>query len=263
MKHVYLLVMLLIIASCKETPKETMPEPEAEKTEMTTEKEYPEALSQVFDAHGGLDTWKSKRTLSFTIPKPDAPEANTIDLYSRKDKIEMPGVSMGFDGKEVWLKDMENAYEGNAAVYHNLMFYFYAMPFVLADDGIKYGDAEPLEYEGKSYPGIHISYNDGVGASPKDDYFLYYDSETYQMAWLGYTFTFGSDEKSDKVSYIRYADWAEVDGVKLPENLTWYANEGSTIKEAKDPVPFTEVSLSETAKPDGFYEMPAEARTVE
>ena len=35
------------------------------------------------------------------------------------------------------------------------------MPFVLADEAIRYDTAEDLEFEGKFYPGIHISYNDG------------------------------------------------------------------------------------------------------
>ena len=102
-------------------------------------------------------------------------EKHTIDLHSRKDKVETPPVEIGFDGKDVWLLDEAKAYKGNAELYHNLMFYFYAMPFVLADSGINYKVAEDLVYDGKNYPGIHISYNDGVGASSKDDYYLYYD----------------------------------------------------------------------------------------
>lgn len=254
---------LLGVTSCKEAPKETSVASEKLKMEKETpKKEYPEALTKVFDAHGGLDTWKKKRTLTFTIPEPDVAEIHTIDLYDRRDKIEMPTTSMGFDGDEIWLLDPDNSYQGNPAVYHNLMFYFYAMPFVLADNGINYEEAEALEFQGKSYPGIHISYDAGVGASSKDDYYLYYDPETHQMAWLGYTFTFGSDEKSEDVSYIRYVDWMKLGDVMLPKILTWYTNEGSTIIEAKDPSPFGSVSLNEVAKPDGFYQMPENAKVV-
>lgn len=264
MKHIFIVLALVFAVSCKEAPKKQMPEMETTKNETEAlEMDYPENLSMVLDAHGGLKNWRKKRNLSFTIPKPDAAETHSIDLYDRRDKIEMPTASMGFDGENVWLSDEGKSYEGNPAVYHNLMFYFYAMPFVLADDGINYADTEPLEFEGKLYPGIHVTYNDGVGASPKDDYYLYYDADTHQMAWLGYTFTFGSDERSEDVSYIRYADWAEVDGVMLPTVLTWYTNEGTTIKEAKDPLPFENIALSETDKPDGFYKMPENAEAVE
>lgn len=263
MKRICIALALLGVINCKEAPKETSPEPEAGKTEMESpEKEYPAELAKVFEAHGGLENWKEKRTLTFTIPKPEAAETHTIDLYDRRDKIEMPEASMGFDGDKVWLMDGNDSYKGNPAMYHNLMFYFYTMPWVLADDGISYDEAEPLQFEGTSYPGIHFSFDAGIGASPKDDFYLYYEPETHQMAWLGYTFTFGSDSTSEDVSYIRYADWMKVDDVMLPKTLTWYNNEGITIKDAKDPVPFENVSLSETAKPDAFYEMPENAKAV-
>ena len=32
-----------------------------------------------------------------------------------------------------------------------------------------------------------MSFNDGVGSSPKDDYIIYYNPDTYQMEWLAYT----------------------------------------------------------------------------
>lgn len=142
------------------------------------------------------------------------------------------------------------------------MFYFYAMPFVLADLGINYETAEVLIYEGITYPGIRVSYNDGIGASPKDDYYLHYDSDTYQMAWLGYTFTYGSDEKSDDVPWIRYKDWMKVDEIVLPEYLIWHNYKGRTIKEAKDPLHFEQVSLDVSSKRDIFYARPQNAKVV-
>lgn len=261
------MLALTAVVNCKEAPKE-MKSAEMSKTDAvqgekdSPEKAYPEALTRVFDAHGGLENWRNKRTLTFTIPKPDGAETHTIDLYGRRDKIEMPTASMGYTGAKVWVLDEKNSYKGNPAMYHNLMFYFYTMPWVLADDGINYGETEPLQFEGKSYPGIQVSYNAGVGVSPKDEYYLYYDPETHQMAWLGYTVTFRSNEKSEDVSYIRYADWMQVDDVMLPKTLTWYNSDGSTIKEAKNTVTFENVSLSETAQSDGFYEMPENAEAV-
>lgn len=223
---------------------------------------YPEALNQVFDAHGGLQNWKAKKVLSFEMPKPDASEKHTIDLLSRDEKIEMPGITMGSDGADIWLLDEKEAYKGNAVFYHNLMFYFYAMPFVLADEGINYSETEALEFEGVSYPGIRISYNDGVGVSSKDEYFIHYNPETFQMAWLGYTVTFRSGEKSEKISWIRYNDWMDVNDVKLPKSLTWHNYEGRTIKEARDPRIFENITLSETAQPNDFFSTPEGAKIV-
>lgn len=260
MKPILTCILLAAFMSCKEAPKEMKTEMEGPgKVPVTSAIKYPEALQKVFTAHGGLLAWKSKKSLVYEMPKPDNREIHTTNLYSRKDRIDSPDFSMGFDGKDVWLLDKNGTYKGDAVFYHNLMFYFYAMPFVVADNGIVYGDTEDLVFEGRNYPGIRISYNEGVGTSPKDEYFVHYDPETYQMAWLGYTVTYRSGEKSDNVKWIRYNDWMEVDDVVLPKSMTWHAYEGKEIKAAKSAVPFENVVLNDTAKPDAFFAKPEKA----
>ncbi len=263
MKKVLALFVFISAISCKETQKSTSSS--EEQTMVVLEMaptNYPKALSKVFEAHGGLESWKRKRTLVYDLPKPGGVETHTTDLYTRKDKIEMGEVSMGYDGTNVWLLDDTKTYKGDPVFYHNLMFYFYAMPFVLADDGINYDQAEPLEFDGVSYPGVQITYNTGVGTSPKDEYYLYYDPKTYQMAWLGYTVTYRSGEKSDNVKWIRYKDWMNVNGLQLPKTLTWYSYEGRDIKEPKNSYTFEKVLLDETKKPNGFYTMPENAKVI-
>ena len=116
--------------------------------------------------------------------------------------------------------------------------------------------------EGISYPGIRISYDQGVGLSAKDEYFIHYNPDTFQMEWLGYTVTFRSGEKSDNIKWIRYNDWMEVDGLKLPKSITWHEYEGRTIKDAKDPVNFENVTLSETAQTNSFFTKPHGAEVM-
>ena len=185
MKYLTIFIISLAVLSCKEESKqskEVTTDPAAE--QMAIDSQYPEALQKIFDAHGGLDQWRSFRNLTYEIPKDKYSELHTINLYSRKDRVDTPDYSMGFDGKDVWLKDPENKYEGDAVFYHNLMFYFYAMPFVLADDGIVYSYTEDLQFEGKNYPGIGIGYQANIGTTPKDEYYIHYDPDTFQMTWL-------------------------------------------------------------------------------
>ncbi len=262
MKLVLVSLFCITLFSCKETLKEVKTEAASEKVVMIDNSKYTDALQKVFKTHGGLETWKSKRTLSFEIPKKDKTEKHTVDLYSRDEKIEMPGIIMGSEKGLIWLHDEKEAYKGDAVFYHNLMFYFYAMPFVLSDDGINYSEAEPLEFEGNTYPGIRISYNAGVGLSAKDEYYIHYNPETFQMQWLGYTVTFKSGEKSDNVKWIRYNDWMNVDGLQLPKSITWHAYEGRTIKGPKPARKFENVSLSEMALDADFFKMPEGAKVV-
>ncbi|QCX00524.1 hypothetical protein FGM00_10505 [Aggregatimonas sangjinii] len=263
MKRILVILSLIMATGCKETPKsidESTQKPE--KVEAKTSISYPENVRSVFEAHGGLPNWKDKATLSYNMPKPDGAEMQTIDVNNRNEKIETPDYTMGYDGKDYWLVDENDIYEGDPVFYHNLMFYFYAMPFVLADDGIIYSDTEDLEFDGTSYPGIRISYDDGVGVSPKDEYFLHYDTDTKQMAWLGYTVTYRSGEKSDNIKWIRYDDWQEVGGLLLPKSLTWYKVENGRPTEANSTRKFEDVSLTEMAKPSDFYGAPDNAEIV-
>ncbi|WP_420400256.1 DUF6503 family protein [Flagellimonas sp.] len=263
MKRIVLLAMILIVASCKPTSKE---EKSAENVQTETEvtaSKYPKILEAVFTAHGGLNAWKAQRTLTFEMPKSESSETHTVDLWSRKDRVDTPNLSMGSDGSQVWLLDPDKSYEGDAVFYHNLMFYFYAMPFVLADDGIVYHETDDLVYEQKSYPGIRIAYNSGVGTSPKDEYFIHIDPETGQMAWLGYTVTYRTGEISENVKWIRYDDWQTIDGLVLPKSITWYNYEGPKILDARSTVNFENVSLVKEAKPVDFYAKPEQAVIVE
>ena len=249
-----LLSVTLFVCSCKQGAKETTLEKSEEATVVVTkEKEYPEGLDKVFVAHGGLGLWKQQRTLTFEIPKPENPETHTTDLWSRTDKIVSPSYTLGFDGKQPWV---EGEYKGNAEFYHNLMFYFYAMPFILADDGIIYQDTDNLEFEGKSYPGIKIGYNSGVGTSPKDEYYLHYNPDTHIMEWLGYTVTYRTGEPSENVKWIRYDDWKTVDGLLLPNSISWYNYEGKHIKDKRNTVTFENISISNVPQPTSFYAKP-------
>ena len=257
-----LLIALLIIA-CKDQPKQTdAPDEVQAPVKETSHIPYPEAMQKVFDAHGGLSQWRALKNLTYEIPKENYSEIHAINLYSRKDRVDTPDYSMGFDGNDVWLMDPESNYEGDAVFYHNLMFYFYAMPFVLADEGIVYSETEDLEFEGKIYPGVGIAYQANIGTTPKDEYYIHYDPDTFQMAWLGYTVTYRTGEKSDNVKWIRYNEWLAEEGVILPKSITWHNYEGRTIGEARSTVQFENVRLSREAKSAEFFEKPDMAEIV-
>lgn len=263
MKFLPILIFLLVLSSCKEQPKQSNAvNEEPAPAETVVDKSYPEALQKVFEAHGGLSQWKSFKNLVYEIPKDDFSEVHTINLYSRKDRVDTPKFSMGFDGKDVWLKDPDSNYDGDAVFYHNLMFYFYAMPFVLADEGIIYSETEDLTYEGKSYPGIGIGYQADVGTTPKDEYYIHYDPDTYQMTWLGYTVTYRTGEKSDNVKWIHYGEWLAEKGVILPKSLTWHNYEGRTIGDARSTVEFENIVLSKEARESEFFDKPEMAKVV-
>ncbi len=246
---------MVFAISCKNEKKNQT----KEKEEKVIKKEnFPDELGKVFEKHGGINTWRNAQVLSFNKGE----EVHTVDLHSRKTVINHPKYSLGFDGQQVWLdEEKEGAYKGNPTFYYNLYFYFYAMPFVLADDGILYEKAENvISFEGVDYPGYKISYKANVGTSPDDNYIIYYHPTTYQMEWLAYTVTFRSKAPSEKFKIIKYNKWENVNGVILPKELIWYKQDenGNPTEPARPATEFTLPLLSQAKLADSFYAKPVE-----
>lgn len=255
MKSIYYLsVLVVFLFACK---------PQSDQIENSSDAliTYPEAMQKIFETHGGLATWKSMSAMSYEIEKKDQNEKQFVDLKDRRERIEASNVTMGYDGSNFWM-EADTSYKGNPIFYKNLMFYFYAMPFVLADEGIHYTKTDPLMFEGNSYPGYRISYGDGIGVSPEDEYFIHYNPETYQMEWLGYTVTYYSKEKSSSIKWIKYDDWTTIEGLLLPQSLAWHKNENNLPVELRNRVDFSNVILSKEAFQDSKFTKTAAAELV-
>ena len=263
MKIHYLILSFLVLSfSCKKKADQTI-DYSKENLDVTTSI-YPKAIAKIFKAHGGLDQWNTMQTLSFTMENPEGDEVTTTALKSRKSLITMPKHHLGFDGKEVWLlKKDTTTYKGNPKFYYNLMFYFHAMPFVLADNGIIYTEVEPLQFEGKDYPGIKISYEAEIGESPDDEYILYFNPETHKMEWLAYTVTYFSKEKSKDFRFIKYSNWQTIKGLLLPGTLTWFNYENNLPTTKRSAINFVDIELSEKKPDDTLFEKPNGAEIVE
>ncbi|OAD44821.1 DUF6503 family protein [Polaribacter atrinae] len=253
MKKVLLLLIVAFVISCKNEPKNEV-KTTVKKVEVK-EESFPAELGKVFEAHGGIDTWRNAEILSFK--KGD--EVHTIDLKSRINVIHAPKYAVGFDGTNVWLDEAEEgSFKGTPAFYHNLFFYFYAMPFVLADEGITYEKIAPLTFDNVEYPGYKISFNADAGSSPDDNYKLYYNPKTYQMEWLAYTATFSTKKTSDKFNVIKYGKWNNLNGLVLPSEITWFKTDeaGVPTEAARPAMVFMEASINKNDLTDSFFSKP-------
>ena len=267
MRYLTLLaIMALTILGCKEQKEEVTPDDITtfEETAVETSVIYPDALAKVLEVHGGLEQWSGMNSLTFSLEKGDGVETHTVHLKDRRTRIDGQGWSIGSDDGAVWLdQEADGLFEGNARFYHNLYFYFYAMPFVLADEGIRYSEAEPMEIDGVSYPGIRISYMDGVGDSSKDEYILYFDPESYVMKWLAYTVTYSSGESSEDWRYIKYSKWSPINGLTLPASLTWYQMEEGKPTVPRNELVFSNVNITADSPGEEFFDKPSSAVVVD
>lgn len=252
MKKIILLLIIAVTVSCKNDAKK---EAKNDKTIEVKNENFPTELGKVFEKHGGINTWRKARILSFNKGE----EVYTVELQSRKTVINSPKYSLGFDGKKVWLdEEKEGAFKGNPSFYYNLYFYFYAMPFVLADDGIIYEKTADLVFENIKYPGYKISYKSNIGTSSDDNYKVYYNPKTYQMEWLAYTVTFKSKKTSDDFHLIKYNKWENVNGLVLPSEITWFKTDekGNPTKPVRPATIFTYPLISKAKLADSFFNKP-------
>ena len=256
-------MIAISLIACKNNEKPATVVEDLTQEDITTSI-YPESITKVFNAHGGIDAWNTMKTLAFTINKPNGAEVTTTHLKTRAERIDTPTYTSGFDGTTLWVNEKDgNAYKGNAKFYKGLMMYFYAMPFIVGDDGIIYEEAKPLTFQGKTYPGVLISYDSGVGVSPNDQYIVYYDAETGKMEWLAYTVTFGKNEKSTRFSYIKYDDWQTINGLVLPNSISWYTVEDGQPTELRNTVKFEDVVVAEATPDNTLFAMPEGAKIIE
>ncbi len=222
----YLSVTLLIsLLSCGDAKQSETKESESvgNITEIDNSSHHIPELSRVFEAHGGFDTWSKLKTLTYDLGE----QSTLVELQNRYTRIVSEERTIGFDGQQVWVNPPGED-DDRYRMRYNLMFYFFAFPFVVGDPGINYEVMEPVDLLGKNYNTVKVSYNSGVGDAPNDSYVVCSDPETNQMEWLLYTATFGGDPK-EKYSLIKYEGWQEYGGIKLPTRLQWYQYEDGVV----------------------------------
>ncbi|MDN5203216.1 DUF6503 family protein [Fulvivirgaceae bacterium BMA10] len=258
-----LLIALLLTTSCSqnqqsETANDAPQEEVVEELPGHTAN-FPEEFASALKAHGGFETWQKYKTLEYDLVKKDGGDHQMIDLQDRRVLLNNDTYKIGFDGNEVWISPNKEALgRMSARFYHNLYFYFFAIPFVLGDPGINYEVLEPREMDGKTYDVVKVSFNEGVGDSSGDYYVAHFDQETHKMHLLLYTVTYFSNESHENYNAIIY-DWQEVDGLTIPKTLKGYKYENGELGDLRYEAEFANVKFSEKAQSDDMFAMPEEA----
>lgn len=231
-----------------------------EATPAATETSLPDLLQKALQAHGGLDRWRSMKSMRYTVERAGKPEQHLIDLATRRVLITHADYQVGFDGQEVWVAPNLAAFgDGSARFYHNLRFYFIAMPFVVADPGINYEVLPPRTLQEKSYDALRITYDTGVGDAPEDEYILHFDQETHRMEWLLYTVTYYTGQPGDQYNALHYSDWQEVNGLLLPAKMIGYRYQQGTVGEQRYERQVIDLQMETTAVDPARFAMPAQA----
>ena len=253
MKTLLLLsTLVFLVVSCQTTTEKTA-NSLSDKTEFNPTAHHIAQIKEVFDAHGGYETWSQLRSLSYEMNG----SSTLTDLQNRYTRIESEEQTIGFDGKDVWVfPATEDA--DRYRMQYNLMFYFFAFPFVVGDPGINYEVLPPIDLDGKKYHQTKITYNSGVGDAPNDSYIICSDPKTNRMEWLLYTATFGG-EPSSKYSLIKYEGWQKFGNILLPTSLQWYHFQNGVVGEPRGGRTFENVEVSKVPPSFENFKMPDSA----
>ncbi|MEM1134809.1 MAG: DUF6503 family protein [Bacteroidota bacterium] len=244
----YLIISIFVLFGCSQqnNKKEDQSQVETVPNEaVATTTVYPAVLAKALAAHGGLEKWQSFGTLEYEMQKPDFSEYQLIDLKNRKTLLITDNYKLGFDGEQAWVIPSKDAFGGKSIrFYHNLYFYFFSLPFVLADPGIEYEEMGEETVDGKAYNVLKISYGENVGDSPEDNYICYFNKDDNMLDFIRYTVTYYSKEQSTKYNALKYDDWQEINGMKLPLNMSFYTWEDGSFGKQRSSAVFENVVFS-------------------
>jgi hypothetical protein len=183
-----------------------------------------------------------------------------IDLKTRKVLITSDTYTIGFDGNEVWVTPDKEAYKGNSArFYHNLQFYFFAIPFVLADPGTYHESLGKKEFQGVNWDVLKTSFDNQVGDAPDDYYLTYSDPQTHQLKLLLYTVTYFSRNVNGNFNARVYDSLQEAGGLLVPAKMISYRWENGILGEKRSETSFRNVRFSKEAPDAAQFVVPEDA----
>lgn len=260
MKNVLIVFCVLCAINCDNSPKS---EKKISRKFQVEQSRFPTVLEQMFEVHGGLNSWEQMKRLEFSFENSNTTERHSVDLKSRKTLIESDAYTIGFDGSNTWIKDDNNTFTIDPKFYFNCMFYLYAMPFVVSDPGIFYTERKDTALEFESYGTLHIGFRRSIGASPQDEYIIYYNKKTMELSWLGYTVTYFDKKRSTDWHFIKYDGWQEVNGLKIPKTIIKYETVDDKPHKPLNTIEFFDVKISEQPIDQTIFDAIKGSRFVE
>ncbi|THH39657.1 DUF6503 family protein [Neolewinella litorea] len=282
MHYLALLALLLLTACTTDTtgPKEettTQPttEPFADRIAAAYERLGTSAPAQqvlrAIEAHGGLEAWYANSPLYFHFnyqPLDDGSPRNTLAYndYRNSRAVHLLATDTtqryGFDGEQAWSMTGERV-DGMSPRFWSLTpYYFVGLPFVLADEGIRFEALPAQEMDGTTYDMVKVTYDEGTGDADQDYYVLYLNPDTGQLDALRYIVSYPGyfpDGGQTPEKLMKITGKTKVDGITLPTGYdTHYWNEGNPGEKVTD-IQVTDYAFRPELG-DDFFAMPPEAR---
>jgi len=211
-----------------------------------------ELVMASIEAHGGAEKWYSNGALQFRWkyhltdrgPNAIADSIQTVDTKTLSAVHEVPGkdIRFGVDKGNYWISPKGATFTPPAQFWTLTPYYFIGIPFVFNDENAHFELLnDPIDFEGKSYTQVKITYNQHAGDSPDDHYVLLIDPETKLTRGTYYTVTnkLVAPNGPGPEKFISLDGLTEINGVWLASgHRTMKMEEGKITSQMR----FTEVS---------------------
>ncbi len=121
-------------------------------------------LDRSLAAHGGLEKWRSFAGVAHDLiwksgKKGDKQEHQIFDLQNRSGLITSKEYTLGSSQGEVWIRPGIEALGGTPPRFSMWTpFYFFGMPFVLADPSAKQESLGKKTFRGQEYESVRITF---------------------------------------------------------------------------------------------------------
>lgn len=230
---------------------------------------------KAMEAQGGLQKWYAQGPIGFRFnyqPVSGSRQRDSyqvIDTWSSKARHQLSAnkeIEFGWDGERAWKKvPAGQTLPINPRFWALTPYYFVAMPFVLADPGVKLKKlSSDTTIDGNVYKSVKVTFGEDVGDSPNDYYIIHLEPQTGRLRYLTYIVTYkgffpNGGQSPEKL--MHYGGDQTINGIALPTLFKTYA-----LKDGKKDKLVTNTTLSDVSfKPKtnpSYFEMPKGAVEV-
>lgn len=239
-------LLLVLLLGCEPAPETGEPETAPPNTlvpsddvlaarvgEATARLEASEAGLLVLAAinkHGGLTPWFANGPIFFRFNYRPL-SGNVRDTYQLVDiwssraahrLVADSSVGFGWDGEQAWRLPPGVELPTNARFWSLTPYYFIGIPFVLGDPGVVLASEGEMDFEGRTYDLVRVTFEPGTGDAPDDFYVVLIDRETRRVGGMRYVVSypgFYPDGGHGAESLIVYDGAQTIDGIVFPQTF--------------------------------------------
>lgn len=228
---------------------------------------------QAIEAHGGLSRWYGNGPLQFHFnyqPLDGKTPRNTIqmsDNWSAKARHKMATdttLQFGWDGQQAWALPDTSKIPFDARFWALTPYYFVGIPFVLADEGVYLEGAGLDNLEGVTYDLVKVTFGEGVGDAPDDNYVIYLHPESHQVGAYRYVVSYPAyfPEGGHTPEKIMVLDGKQtVEGIVFPESYRTFMWKDDEAGEHVTNVTLSDIHFRPDL-PKEFFDTPTAAQAI-